>query len=42
VHLYRDDRTGFEALQHREMIQDYSWNKPAARYMDLFKQMLER
>ena len=42
VHLYRDDRAGFEALQHREMIQDYSWNKPAARYMDLFKQMLER
>ncbi len=42
VHLYRDDRAGFEDLQYREMIQDYSWNKPAARYMDLFRQMLER
>ena len=42
VHLYRDNRAGFQDLQYREMIQDYSWNKPAARYMDLFKQMLER
>ena len=42
VHLYRDDRAGFEDLQYREMCQDYSWNKPAARYMELFKQMLER
>ena len=42
VHLYRDDREGFRDLQYREMIQDYSWNKPAARYMALFKQMLER
>ena len=42
VHLYRDDRAGFEDLQYREMCQDYSWNKPAARYMDLFREMLDR
>jgi starch synthase len=42
VHLYRDDRANFEDLQYREMIQDYSWNKPAARYMALFEEMLSR
>ena len=42
VHLYRDDREGFCDLQYREMIQDYSWNKPAARYMELFQKMIER
>jgi len=42
VHLYQDDRAGFQDLQYREMCQDYSWNKPAARYMDLFRQMLQR
>ncbi len=39
VHLYRDNREGFRALQKRDMSQDYSWNKPAGRYMELFHHM---
>ncbi|MGN0998588.1 MAG: glycogen synthase [Faecousia sp.] len=40
LNLYNHNREGFRALQHREMCQDFSWNKPAARYMELFHQML--
>jgi starch synthase len=40
LNLYNHDRAGFEALQKREMEQDFSWNKPAQRYMSLFRQML--
>ncbi len=40
VHLYRDNRDGFRRLQHRDMCQDLSWNKPAQRYMELFGYML--
>jgi len=40
LNLYSNNREGFRALQHRGMIQDFSWNKPAGRYMDLFHQML--
>ena len=36
IHLYRDNRDGFRALQHRDMCQDFSWDKPAGRYMELF------
>ena len=39
LRLYHGDREGFRALQHTDMIQDFSWDKPAARYMDLFRQM---
>ncbi len=39
IHLYRDNRDGFNALIHRDMCQDYSWNKPAQRYMELFYHM---
>ncbi len=39
VHLYRDNREGFRTLQHRDMCQDFSWNKPAQRYMELFHHM---
>ena len=39
LHLYRDNREGFRALQRYEMSQDFSWDKPAARYMELFRQM---
>ena len=42
IHLYRDNREGFKALQYVDMTQDFSWNKPAKRYMDLFYQMLGR
>ena len=37
--LYHGNREGFRALQHTDMVQDFSWDKPAARYMDLFRQM---
>ena len=40
LHLYRDNRAGFQALQKRGMEQDFSWNVPAGRYMELFYQML--
>ncbi len=40
IHLYRDNRAGFRALQHRDMCQDFSWEKPAQRYMELFCHML--
>ena len=38
--LYNEDREAWIALQKREMETDFSWNVPAGRYMDLFKQML--
>ena len=41
LHLYHEERENFRALQRREMEQDFSWNKPAKRYMEMFKQMLE-
>jgi len=37
--LYHHNREGFRALQHRGMSQDFSWEKPAARYMELFWKM---
>ena len=40
IHLYRDNRDGFRALQYTEMTQDFSWNVPAGRYMELFHRML--
>ncbi len=39
LHLYNQNRDGFRALQHRDMSQDFSWDKPAGRYMELFYQM---
>ena len=40
IHLYRDNREGFRALQHTDMSQDFSWNKGAQRYMELFNRMM--
>lgn len=40
LNLYRNDPEGFHALQHTEMCQDFSWNVPASRYMELFHKML--
>ena len=40
LNLYRDDPEGFQTLQRYEMSQDFSWNVPAQRYMDLFRKML--
>ena len=40
LNLYNHNPEGFRALQHRGMCQDFSWNVPAGRYMDLFHKML--
>ena len=39
LHLYRDNREGFRALQKRDMEQDFSWNIPAQKYMEQFYKM---
>ena len=39
--LYHNNRDGFRALQYRDMCQDFSWDKPALRYMELFRQMCQ-
>ena len=41
LHLYSQSPESFHALQRRGMEQDFSWNKPAKRYMELFREMLE-
>ena len=38
--LYNDNREAFRALQKKEMEMDFSWDVPAGKYMDLFKNML--
>ncbi len=38
--LYHNSREGFRALQRTDMQQDFSWDVPAGRYMELFHQML--
>ena len=40
LNLYNYNREGFRALQYRDMCQDFSWNHPADRYMELFHRML--
>ncbi len=40
LNLYNHNRDGFRALQKRGMEQDFSWNVPAARYMELFQNMI--
>ena len=37
--LYNNHRDKFQALQKTDMSQDFSWDKPAARYMELFQKM---
>ncbi len=39
LRLYSQNPDAFRAMQHRGMCQDFSWNKPAQRYMTLFRQM---
>ena len=41
LNLYHNNREGFQALQRTDMSQDFSWDKPAARYLDLFLQMCQ-
>ncbi len=38
--LYHNDPDAFQALQVTDMQQDFSWDKPAQRYMALFRKML--
>ena len=38
--LYNNNREAFRALQKKEMEMDFSWDVPAGRYMELFKNML--
>ena len=40
LNLYNNDPEGFRALQKTDMDQDFSWNVPAGRYMELFRKML--
>ena len=39
--LYKDAPDKFRKLQKTDMQQDFSWDKPAERYMELFRKMLE-
>ena len=41
INLYADNREGFRALQRRCMEQDFSWDKPARKYMELFQKMCQ-
>ena len=38
--LYNENREGFRALQKKEMEMDFSWDDPAGKYKELFKNML--
>ena len=38
--LYNNNREAFQALQKKEMEMDFSWDVPAGKYMELFKNML--
>ncbi|MBR5533835.1 MAG: glycosyltransferase, partial [Ruminiclostridium sp.] len=38
--LYNNNREGFDALVETDMSQDFSWDVPAGRYMELFKEMI--
>ena len=40
LNLYHNNREGFRALQRAGMSQDFSWDVPAARYMEQFHRML--
>ncbi len=40
LHLYHQQPDRFRALQQRDMMQDFSWDKPAGRYMELFHRMI--
>jgi len=40
LNLYNNNRESFNALVKTDMSQDFSWNVPAGRYMELFDRML--
>lgn len=39
--LYRDDRPAWEKLIQTAMAEDFSWNASAAKYMDLYNDLLK-
>ena len=41
LELYHTRREDFQALQKTDMEQDFSWDRPAEKYMQLFTHMLE-
>ena len=42
LELYTGNREAFQRLQKRCMEQDFSWDKPARKYMALFQKMLNQ
>ena len=40
LNLYNNNREAFNTLVRTDMSQDFSWNVPAGRYMELFDRML--
>ena len=40
LRLYHKKPKNFRALQKTDMEQDFSWDKPAQKYMDLFRSMM--
>ena len=40
LNLYHHNREAFRRLQHRDMVQDFSWTVPAGKYMELFHRMM--
>ena len=38
---YYDDRTWFNGLAARIMLQDWSWNRPALDYVELYWQAMK-
>ena len=41
LNLYNHNPAAFRALQVRDMTEDFSWNVPAGRYMELFRSMCQ-
>ena len=39
IRLYHGNRDAFRALQHRQLCQDFSWDRPAETYMALFHRL---
>ncbi len=40
LHLYKENPEAFRALQKRGMEQDFSWDVPAAKYMEQFQKIV--
>ncbi len=42
LRLYNENPEGFRTLQSTDMHQDFSWDKPAGKYMELFRRMMNQ